>query len=89
MRTSLHLPVARTIRTFTNSYPAHHCPLTPPTQCFQSINQRTNIQSASDGAVLPCQGFQGWLLVKIDNEVLIQGFGATDGQLDDVSSYRG
>jgi hypothetical protein len=38
--------------------------------------------------VLHCQGFQGWLIAKLDNEVLIQGSGATDGRLQDVSSYR-
>jgi hypothetical protein len=63
-------------------------PCHSPPQCFQSIHQLTNIRSASDGSVLFCQGFQGLLIAKLDNEVLIQGFGATDGRLEDTSSYR-
>jgi hypothetical protein len=47
----------------------------------------TKIRSASDGSVMHAQGFQGWLIAKFDSEVLIQGFGATDGRIEDVSSY--
>jgi hypothetical protein len=38
--------------------------------------------------VIHNQGFQGWLVEKLDNEVIIHGFGATDGRIEDVSSYR-
>jgi hypothetical protein len=62
------------------------CPL-PPLH-FQHINQLTKNRSASDGSVLHYQGFQGWLIAKLDNEVLIQQFGATDGRVYDVSSYH-
>jgi hypothetical protein len=37
--------------------------------------------------VIHSQGFQGWLVAKLNNELLIQGFGATDGRLEGVSSY--
>jgi ribonuclease HI len=59
-----------------------------PTQCFQHISPLTNIRLASDGSFLHSQGFQGWLIAKLDNVVLIQGFGAKDGCIKDVSSYR-
>jgi hypothetical protein len=55
---------------------------------FQSINQISNIRSTSDGSLLHCQGFQDWLIAKLDNKVIIQGFGATDGRVEVVSSYR-
>jgi hypothetical protein len=38
--------------------------------------------------VIHNQGFQYWCVAKIDNEVLRQGFGATDGRMEDVSLYR-
>jgi hypothetical protein len=63
-------------------------PCPPPPQHVKHINQLTKIRNASDGSVLYCQGFQGWLIAKLDNEVLVQGFGATYGRVDDVSSYR-
>jgi hypothetical protein len=63
-------------------------PFPTPPQLFKSLNDLTNIRSASDGSFLKFQGFQGWLVAKLDNEVLIKGFGATDGRVEDVSSYR-
>jgi hypothetical protein len=66
----------------------YHWSLPSPPQCFESIVHLTKIRSASDGSVFHCQGFQGWLIAKLDNEVLIQGFGTTDGLVEDVSSYR-
>jgi hypothetical protein len=62
------------------------CP-TPP-KLFQYIYSLTHIRSASDGSVIHNQGFQGWLFAKLDNEIIIQGFDATNGRLEDVSSYR-
>jgi hypothetical protein len=38
--------------------------------------------------VIHNQGFQGWLVAKLNNELLIQGVGVTNSQLEDVSSYR-
>jgi hypothetical protein len=46
------------------------------------------IISASDGSVLDCPGYQGWLVATLDNEILIQSFGATDGRVEDTNSYR-
>jgi hypothetical protein len=63
-------------------------PCPSPPQCFQSINHNTNIRSGSDGSVLHCQGFQGWLITNMDNNFLIGGAGVTDGCVDDFSSYR-
>jgi hypothetical protein len=62
------------------------CPSRP--QCFQQTHSLTKIRSASDGSVLHAQGFQGWLISKFNNEVLVQIFGATDVRIEDVSSYR-
>jgi hypothetical protein len=63
-------------------------PYPAPPQLFQSLNDITDILSASHISVLKCQGFQGWLVAKLDNEVLIKGFGATDRRVEDLSSYR-
>jgi hypothetical protein len=63
-------------------------PFPTPHQCFQSLNPSTNIRSASDGAVLHCQGFQGWIIATMDNTILIEGFGAMDGHVEDINSYR-
>jgi hypothetical protein len=62
------------------------CPISP--QHFQSINSLNNLRSTRDGSMIHNQGFQGWLVAKIDNEIVIQGIGATDWGLEDVSSYR-
>jgi hypothetical protein len=60
----------------------------PPPQCFQQISSLTRIRSARDGSVLHAQCYQGWLIARFDNEILVQGFGATDERIEDVSSYQ-
>jgi hypothetical protein len=92
------LPIARTLHfpcpwnTQYQLLPTHLiCIIVPfptPPQIFQSIDSLTHIRSASDGSVIHNKGFQGWLGAKLGNTLLIQGFGATDGRLEDVSSYR-
>jgi hypothetical protein len=57
-------------------------------QCFQHINPHTKNRSVSDRSVLHSQGVQGCVIAKLDNEVIVQGCGATEGRVDDVSSYR-
>jgi hypothetical protein len=42
-------------------------------------------QSDLQVIVLHSQGFQGWRIAKYDNEVLVQGFGATNGSIEDVA----
>jgi hypothetical protein len=58
-----------------------------PAVMLSTIHSLTKIRSASDGSFLHAQGFQGWLIAKLYNEVLVEGCGATYGRIEDVSSY--
>jgi hypothetical protein len=64
------------------------CPAPPPPECLQQISSLTRIRSASDESVLHAQRFQGLLTAKLNNKILVHGFGATDGCIEDVSSRR-
>jgi hypothetical protein len=58
----------------------------PPPHTFQSLPSSTCIRSASDGSVLHSLGYQGWLTATLDNDILLEGFGATDGRVKDTQS---
>jgi hypothetical protein len=63
-------------------------PCPPPQQIFQTFPSFTCIQSASDGYVLHFLGYQGSLVTTLDNDILLEGFGATDGRVKDTHSHR-
>jgi hypothetical protein len=54
---------------------------------FSSISNHTAIRSASDRSVLAFIGCQGWLIATLDNDVLLEGVGATDGRVKGINSY--
>jgi hypothetical protein len=62
------------------------CP-TPP-QLIQSMHSTSSLRSASDGSILNCIGYQGWLVATLDKEIIIQGVGATDGRVEDTHFYH-
>jgi hypothetical protein len=62
-------------------------PCPPPPKCFQKLPPSTNIRSASYGSVLRSLGYQGWLIATFDTTILLEGFGATDGRVEDTHSY--
>jgi hypothetical protein len=51
------------------------------------MHSTSPIRSVSDGSVFNCLGYQGWLVATLDNEIIIQGFGATDSRVEDTHSY--
>jgi hypothetical protein len=59
-------------------------PCPSPLQIFQSLQPSISTQSGSDGSVLDGMGYQGWLIATLNNEILLDGFGATDGTLTEL-----
>jgi hypothetical protein len=57
-------------------------------RCLQNLPSSTNIRSASDGPVLHSLGYQWWLIATLKNGILLEGFGATEGRVEDTHSYR-
>jgi hypothetical protein len=52
------------------------------------MHSTSPIRSASDGSSLDFLGYQGWLVATLENEILIQGFVATEGCVEDTHSCR-
>jgi hypothetical protein len=63
-------------------------PFPNPSHIIQYMHSRPPIRSVSDGSVLDCLGCQRWLVATLDNAILIQGFGATGGRVENTHSYR-
>jgi hypothetical protein len=61
-------------------------PCPPPPKLFQTLPSSTNIRSASDESFLHCLGYQRWLIATLDNDILLEGLGATDGIVEDTHS---
>jgi hypothetical protein len=55
---------------------------------ISSLPSSTCIRFASDGSSLHFLGYQGWFIATLNNNIMLEGFGATDGRVEDTHSYR-
>jgi hypothetical protein len=62
------------------------CP--PPLDIFDSIPSDIKPRTASDGSVENENGYHGWIIVRMDNTKIIEGYGPTYGRIEDTTSYR-
>jgi hypothetical protein len=62
-------------------------PCPPPPDIFSITPSGIDLRTASDGSVENEKGYHGWIIARMDNNIIIKGYGPTDGIIKDTTIY--